>query len=83
MEKFYLFILDDAQYEMTCGVSFKEAIWKMMKHTGDTSEMVCKCLKGYESDDVKGLIELFNHFSYHFIRSAYVVEKEIYSGDKS
>lgn len=78
-EKCYLFhFSDDSLYEMTCGISFKDALWEMSKYTGQSSELLCKCLKSFDSDDVKGIIDLFHHFSDKTIEDVYIVDKKIY-----
>ena len=79
IEKFYLFHFDDgSSYGMTCGINFKDALWEMSKYTGQSSELLCKCLKTFDSDDIKGIIELFHHFSIKKIEDVYIVEKKIY-----
>ncbi len=77
---FYLFVFDDGStYEMNCAISFKDAVWEMAKYTGNSSDMFNKCLNGYESDDINGIIDLFNHFCvYDSIHKVFVVEKKIF-----
>lgn len=76
-EKYYLFIFDDDSfYEMTCGISPKDALWEMAKYRGEGSDMLLKCLRGYEEDDIKGMVELYNTLS------NYDVIKEIKCADK-
>lgn len=79
-ETYYLFaFLDETIYEMNCAVSFKDAIWEMAKYTGNSSEMFHKCLNGYESNDINGLVDLFNHFCvYSTIEKVFVIEQKIY-----
>ena len=83
-EQFYLFQFDDdSVYEMTCGISFKDALWEMSKYTGYSSEMLLKALKGYDENDVDGMSALFEALTYApRIRAVYIVEKKIYDLDK-
>lgn len=79
VEKFYLFQFDDDSfYEMTCGISFKDALWEMSKYTNQSNETLCTCLKAFDSNDVQGLIKLFHFFSYKKIEKVYIIEKKIY-----
>lgn len=82
-EQFYLFRFDDdSVYEMTCGISFKDALWEMSKYTGYSSEMLLKALKGYDSNDVDGICALFEALTCApRIRAVYIVEKKIYDID--
>ena len=79
-ETFYLFIFDDGStYEMNCAISFKDAVREMAKYTGNSTDMFFKCLNGYESDDINGIIDLFNHFCYYYLISkVYVVERKVF-----
>ena len=79
-ETFYLFIFDDGStYEMNCAISFKDAVWEMAKYTGNSTDMFFKCLNGYESDDINGIIDLFNHFcNYYLISKVFVVERKVF-----
>ena len=76
----YHFIFsNDASYDIRSAISLKDAVWEMAKYHGDASEMFRKCLNGYDEDDVDGIVELYNHFSYTDIGEIYVIEKAIYS----
>ena len=79
-ETFYLFVFaDEGIYEMNCAISFKDAVWEMAKYTGNSTDMFAKCLKGYEDDDINGIIDLFNHFcNYYAISKVFVVERKIF-----
>ena len=79
-EQFYLFQFgDDSTYEMTCGISFKDALWEMSKYTGHSGEMLYKALKGYDSNDIDGICELFEALTDGIqIQAVYIVEKKIY-----
>lgn len=80
---YYLFeFVDGTYYDMTCAVSFKDAILEMSKYTGSGSELFSKCLKGFQGDDIQGMIDIFNHFSTYTIQKIYVVEKLLYDDMK-
>ena len=82
-EKFYLFQFDDDRtYEMTCGVSFKDALWEMAKYTGNGSTRLCKSLKGFDSEDIAGIIDIFECLSMVRIQNVYIVDKKIYNWDE-
>ena len=79
-EKFYLFQFDDDSiYEMTCGISFKDALWEMSKYINRCSARLLKALKGFDENDVDGIIDLFECLSVgKRIQAVYIVEKKIY-----
>ena len=81
-EHIYLFIFDDdTTYEMSCGLSFKDAIWEMAKYTGNASEMFRKSLfsEEFREDDVDDIVNLFGHWCYYStIKAVYIVEKKLY-----
>lgn len=82
-ETFYLFMFADGSiHEMTCAINFKDAVWETAKYTGFGSELLLKCLKGFEPDDIGGIISVFNHFSMSKIAKVYVVEKKNYDDAK-
>ena len=83
-EKFYLFQFgDDSTYEMTCGISFKDALWEMSKYTGHSSELLLKSLRGFEENDIDEMIDLFERLNEGTrIQNVYIVEKKIYDQDK-
>ena len=77
--KHYLFIFsNDNHYDMICGASLKDAVWEMAKDTGEATEMLQKCLRGYDNDDIAGIVGLFNHFAYTTIEKIYIVDEVIY-----
>ncbi len=82
-EQFYLFIFENGSlYEMTCGISLKDAVYEMSKRTDNSSELFRKCIFSNEigENDVEDIIALFNHFCYYSkISRIYVVEKRIYA----
>lgn len=78
-ETFYLFEFDICDtYEMKCAVSFKDAVWEMAKYTGADNVLLRKCLKGFEGDDINGIVEIFNTFSIPQIVKVYQIEKVVY-----
>ena len=78
-EQFYLFQFnDDSSYEMTCGISCKDALWEMAKYTNTSSELLHKALKGFGENDVEDLVDLYNHFSWKRIENIYIVKEKIY-----
>ena len=78
-KKFYLFIFDDrCPYEVACVVSFKDAVWKMAKYTGCGSDLFLKSLKGFDDEDVEGMIALYNHFSCETIEDVYEVKRKVW-----
>ena len=75
---FYLFLLDDnCSVEAKDCKTFKDAIKHLAKYYGEDSELFNKAIKGFEDDDIQGLIKLFNHFAYRSICSTYIVEKKL------
>lgn len=81
-EQFYLFVFeDDSTYEMTCGVSLKDAVWETAKYNGISSELLQKSLRGFENGDVNGVIDLYNLFVHSpndRIAKIYIVERVLY-----
>ena len=81
-EQFYLFLFEnDTSYEMTCGISLKDAVYEMSKYTGNSSELFRKCLFSEEigENDVEDIIALFNHFCYYYpIDKIYIVKEKIW-----
>lgn len=84
-EQFYLFQFDDGStYEMTCGISFKDALWEMSKYMGHSDEMLLKALKGYDSNDIDGICALYKALRPYAprIQAVYIIKKKIYDPDK-
>ena len=80
-EQIYLFVFeDDSVYEMSCGISLKDAIYEMAKYTGNNSEMFRKSIFSDEfgENDVDDLVKLFNHWCYGAIKAVYVVREKLY-----
>ena len=79
-EQFYLFLFaDDSYYEMTCGISFKDAVQEMSKYTNTSSELLFKALRGFGSNDIYDIIQLYNHFTWKEIKRVYTIDKLLYS----
>lgn len=79
-EQTYLFVFeDDTTYEMSCGISLKDAIYEMSKYTGNASEMFRKSLFSGEFVEADDIVHLFNHWCYYNpIKSVYVVQEKLY-----
>jgi len=78
-EKCYLFILQDDSHYVKCAINFKNAVQELAIYYGEASEMFLKCMNGYSEDDIKGIVELYNHFAYTPVVKAYVIENMLYS----
>lgn len=77
-ERFYLFVFEDNSiYEMTCGISLKDAVWEMAKYCGWGSETLLKALKGFESNDID-ILNFVNHFADSRIKAVYIVTSKIF-----
>lgn len=85
IEQFYLFLFEDnTSYEMTCGISLKDAVWEMSKYTGNSSEIFRKCLFSQEIDEnnVEDIVTLFNHFCGCCpIYKIYIVKEKLYQSE--
>lgn len=81
-EQIYLFVFeDDTVYEMSCGISLKDAIYEMSKYTGNSSELFRKSIFSDEfgENDVDDLVNLFNHWCcYSPIKTVYIVQEKLY-----
>ena len=81
-EQIYLFVFaDDTVYEMSCGISLKDAVWEMSKYTGNASELFRKSLFSAEfgENDVEDIIKLYNHWRYYSaIKKVYIVKHRLY-----
>ena len=81
-EQVYLFLFDDGStYEMSCGISFKDALWEMAKYTNQSDDLLRKCLKGFDENDVEGIISIFHHFAYKNIVRAYIIKEKLYDAN--
>lgn len=78
-EKQYLFIFQDNSQYVKCAINFKKAVQEAATYYGEATEMFLKCINGYNEDDIKGIVELYNHFAYTPIVKVYVIEDMLYS----
>jgi len=62
--------------------SFKDAIYKRCEEEGLTSfyqgNLFEKALRGFDNDDVDGIVSLYNLFSEYPIYSVFLIDKQIY-----
>lgn len=75
----WLFIMNDDSTYGTTTDDFKAAIVKLADYTGLNSPLFNKCINGFLNDDIEGLIQLFNQFSYYNIEQVYDVKKKLWS----
>lgn len=75
--QFYLFVFQNGDiYEMTCGVSLKDAIWEMAKYRNISSEHMRKSLEVF--DDKDDIIKQVNFYiSDNPIEHIYIVKERI------
>ena len=61
-EQCYLFVFeDDTTYEMYCAVSFKDAVWEMVKYThGGDQRLFLTAIKGAETEEE--IVDIYNTF---------------------
>lgn len=62
----YLFIFGDDNTTKVIAEDLKRAIYEAGKYIGISSDVFKKALNGFDKTDVKGMIELFNHFSRNY-----------------
>ena len=74
----WLFIMDDDSTYGTTTDDFKTAIIELSDYTGLKSQLFNKCINGFINDDIDGLIQLFNQFSYYNIKYIYDVKKKLW-----
>lgn len=74
-ERIYVFrFADKTIYEMSCGISFKDALWEMTKYViGGDLRLFLKCLKPL--DDPKDMIELYHELAARDLGLGYKIEK--------
>ena len=75
----WLFIMNDDSTYGTTTDDFKAAIVELADYTGLNSPLFNKCINGFLNDDIEGLIQLFNQFSYYNIEQVYDVKKKLWS----
>lgn len=65
--------------------SFKDAVHKLCINEGVTSlasgDIFGKAVRGFDNDDIDGIISLYNQFSYQRIDSVFLIDKKIYGQD--
>ena len=62
--------------------SFKDAIYKRYEEEGLASlsnNLFGKALKGFDDDDIDGIVSLYNLFTDYPIYSIFLIEKQIYN----
>ena len=75
---YLILFVDESSYEFRGAVSIRDLILETAKWTGISSAMFSKCVKGFDSNDLDGLVELFNHFSFNKINKIYQICSKIY-----
>lgn len=65
--------------------SFKDAVHKLCINEGVTSlasgDIFGKAVRGFDNDDIDGIISLYNQFSNQRIVSVFLIDKKIYGQD--
>lgn len=62
-ERHYHFIFEDGScFDVRNSLSLKEAVLKASEYAGYASELFRKALKGFDESDVRGVVDLYNHF---------------------
>ena len=84
----YIFIYeyDDKISIIENASSFKDAIYKQCEEEGLTSlsgNLFGKALKGFDNDDIDGIVSLYNHFSDYTLYSVFLIDKQIYCKENS
>lgn len=81
----FIYAYDDKISIIENASSFKDAIYKQCKKEGLVSmlgNLLEKALKGFDNDDIDGIISLYNHFSDNIIYYAFLIDKQIYNGER-
>ena len=79
-EKKYLFLFtDNSLYEMTCGVSYEDALWEMSKYTNTCSEVLHKALWEHPiTESVNEITAIYNGLNpNHMIKRVYIYEEKV------
>ena len=81
-EKKYLFLFtDNSLYEMTCGISYKDAVWEMSKYTNTHNDTLLSALRGFKPNGVNGITEVYNGLTTeHKIRRCYIYTERFVFG---
>ncbi len=77
----FIYAYDDKISIIENASSFKDAIYKQSKDEGLaclSGNLFEKALKGFDDDDIDGIISLYNHFSDYSIDSVFLIDKQIY-----
>lgn len=63
-EQHYHFVFEDgSSFDIKRALSLKEAVLKASEYTGYASELFRKALKGFDESDVRGVVDIYNHFT--------------------
>lgn len=74
----YLFILENDHFYQTNTATFKEAIMDIFIYLNGENNLFKKALNGFDENDIKDIIQIFNYFSYTAIKNIFLIEKQIY-----
>lgn len=80
-EQTYLFVFEDnSVYKMSCGISFKDAVYEMVKYIGNNSETFRKLIfsDAFGENDVDDIVKLFNHWCIYKLKTVYVMKEKLY-----
>lgn len=62
--------------------SFKDAVYKLSEKEGiidmPSGDVFRKALKGFDDDDIDGIVSLHSHFSSYRIGSVFLIDKQVY-----
>ena len=60
----YHFVFEDEScFDARRALSLKEAVLEASEYTGYNSELFRKALKGFDESDVRGIVDIYNHFT--------------------
>ena len=63
-ERHYHFVFEDEScFDTRHALSLKEAVLEASEYTGYNSELFRKALKGFDESDVRGIVDIYNHFT--------------------
>lgn len=54
---------DESCFDIRHALSLKEAVLEAAEYTGYNSELFRKALKGFDESDVRGIVDIYNHFT--------------------
>ena len=52
---------------------------ELAEYTGSDTDLFRKSLKGFDEDDIAGMVDLYNHFAYESITEVYIIGELIYA----